>query len=171
MRNMRFFSLRALGFALVLAAAAFWIWAFSPWARSSHPDTLENRSFTMEAEKVCAEIFPNGEWEPGKREYRSPEERAVFAERANLKMQGMLEDLRRLQTGTKLIDDDRKLVIQWFADWQSYLEDRITWANRLSNGEDVPLRIRAVDDARPRSRIEIFTQVNRMSGCAVPDFV
>ena len=195
--------LRALVIVFILTAAGFWLWAFSPWARGSHPDKLasvESMQFTVAAQKECNRVFPSGQWVKGRQiqNFKTPEQRGVFAKEANALMRGMFNELKKLAfnnlgveadeivlgatTTTKNLSEilskeqknlkeDRELVTKWLIDWLGYLNDRDTWAEKLAKGEDAPPLETARDGTRPLSRIEIFTRVNKMSGCSVPAFV
>lgn len=118
------FSRRTLAVVVVLAVLIFWAWAFSPWARGTHPDTLtttpENTEFLMRAESLCSEIFPNGEWLEGRaianiqegESGEGPRERAVFARKAEELMDMQFVELRKLADEYFGIETTNELLSQ-----------------------------------------------------------
>lgn len=237
MKLRRLLSLRGLAIVFILAVSVFWVWAFSPWARGAHPDTLittdANAEFVAEAEILCAGFFPDGEWAKGREiaglnaaQGRTvselSQERAVYAREAEEIMDDMVAELKQLASryfsdwenaglsvaeangqevvgsptakssgesnaessggssvgssgGTSVGNSgetsDAELIRKWFVDWDGYIADHKAWATKLETIGDEELVFDSIDGARPRGRIEIFTRVNRMPACAIPNFV
>lgn len=169
-----------------MLATGFWIWAFSPFARNPHPDTLSDNakeSFSSTAQKMCDEIFPDGKWEPGREiasirrnsnltDSEKSMKRAEFARRAESGMDEMLNQLKELRGSSDFPETkDRELLDKWLIDWEQYLNDHKAWAAQLELGKDEEFRNTAIDGTRPKERLDEFARRNKMPSCGVPDFV
>jgi len=79
----------------------------------------------------------------------------------------LVDDLATLSGGT---DSDRDLVAHWLADWEVYLADRLTHAERLRTEGDVKPLLTALPNGAGSvlERMNGFARVNDMDSCLDP---
>ncbi|MCY3924552.1 MAG: hypothetical protein OXG52_03415 [bacterium] len=152
--------------AALLVMAGFWIWAFSPLAPSGHPDELDNVVFTLDAEDICASKAEAAGLLPGASEATGPEDRAGQIRTSTVLFEEMVAELRA--EAEDVVGSDAELVAAWLADWETYLADRLAYAETLAGGSDPPFTVTARDGDAVTSYIDIFAEVNAMPSCATP---
>jgi len=141
--------------AFVVTTIAFWLFAFSPWAREifTPPDRLEDRALVLAIEGICAAATAEAGLMPTARSAETPAERADVVARTNSILTAMVADLARLDQGSA---DDQRLIGLWLEDWQIYLDDRTVHVERLRTEGDV------------RFRMNGFARVNNVDSCETP---
>ena len=155
--------------AVLAVMAGFWIWAFSPLAPSGHPDVLYDVVFTHDAEDICARTVAAANRLPVAAEASGPEDRARQIRRSTPLFEEMVAELRT--EADDVVGSDADLLGAWFADWDSYLDDRRAYAETLAGGSDPPFTVTARDGVPVTSYIDIFAEVNSMPSCATPEDV
>ena len=152
---------------VVLAVmAGFWIWAFSPLAPSGHPDEIYDVTFTLDAEDVCADSLSALERLPGAASATGPRDRARQIVTSTGLLEGMVAELR--DRAGEVAGSDADLLAAWLADWDTYLGDRLAYAEVLAGGDDPPFTVTAREGDAVTSYINIFAEVNSMPSCATP---
>ena len=155
---------RVLAVIFIVLSAAFWAFAFSPWARAifQAPDQIEDEDYVAVIEFTCARTLDKIDALPSPRSATGPEDRANLVESSNNLLHRMQADLATLDGGTKA---DRELVIRWLDDWDFYLEDRIDHVERLRTEGDVRFLNTERDGIFIAERMSGFARVNEMRSC------
>src|SRR5690606_4266729 len=108
------------------------IWAYAIWGpRSTPPGTMDDQAFGLAAEPVCAEATEAVDALPLAHQTPDPDERADVLDEANAVLADALHELQGLVPLTPRGSEDRRRVTEWLADWQTYLDDRERYADRL----------------------------------------
>jgi hypothetical protein len=155
---------RVLAVLFIVLSAAFWAFAFSPWARDifQAPDQIEDEGYLAAIELTCAGALDEIGTFPSPRSATGPEDRATLVENTNAVLQQMQADLAALNRGT---DADRELVIRWLDDWDFYLEDRVDHVERLQTEGDVRFLNTERDGIFIAERMSGFARVNEIRSC------
>ncbi len=77
----------------------------------------------------------------------------------------MVADLRAIAPTT---GQDARLTRLWLEDWDTYLTDRVEFAEALTAGEDAELLITARGTGQITVTLDHFTMVNDMLACSTP---
>jgi len=158
---------RVLAITFIVFATAFWLFAFSPWARDifTAPDQLNDEVLVQDLEQRCemgrdaiADLQPASLAE-------SPVERAVVVAEATVALEAMVADLGQVQPDDA---DNARRLRMWLADWQIYLGDRRAHAERLANGDDVRFLNTEDNGVYVRERMDGFARVNDLDACETP---
>ena len=163
---------RAGAVAAILALivmVGFWIWAFSPLAPRGHPDTLENRTWALDAGATCTRAVEALYALPGAAQAADPADRGRQIAEATDLLEGMVTELR--SSGGELIGSDAVLLDAWLTDWETYLEDRRSYAETLRRGSDPPFTLTARDGQAVTEYMNAFATANDIPDCATPDDV
>lgn len=158
---------RVLASIFVLLSVAFWIFAFSPWARDifQAPDQIQDEAYAGALEDRCAEAIAEIGLLPSARSAVGPEDRADNVEQINAVLQDMRRDLAEISGGTA---EDRALIMRWLDDWDFYMEDRATHVDRLRNEGDVRFLNTERDGIFIAERMNGFARVNEIRSCMPP---
>jgi len=110
---------RVLATLFVVCAIAFWLFAFSPWARDifQAPDQIADETYVSALDGRCAAARSLLLELPLAQNATSPVERASALSEANDILTEMANDLAGIDGGT---DNDRRLVGLWLEDWDIY---------------------------------------------------
>ncbi len=148
-------------------AVAFWIFAFSPWARDifQAPDQIQDEVYNAAIETRCAATVAEIAALPSVRSASGPEDRANNVEKVNNALLLMRTDLAELDGGTL---EDRALIKLWLADWDFYIADRIDHVNRLRTEGDVRFLNTEQDGIFIAERLNGFARVNEIRSCLPP---
>jgi hypothetical protein len=157
--------------AVVVAIAAFWIYAFSPLAPDEKADALQDRAFVEVANSRCASAMADLEALPPARDAKTPAERAVVVDQSNVYLADMVADLRR--AGADATGRDRTLLDLWFADWDAYIGARERYADNLraSGDEGAVFTVPARNGGQITQTMEGFVKANELYDCNVPEDV
>lgn len=171
---------KGLGAVFVVGSFLFWLWAFSPWARSENPARLDDRAFAAWAESHCARAKAEINFLPSPRNADSFNQRANQVEQGTNITERLVGDLRASAAGlseetANQGPPDAVLVRAWLADWEVYLADRRAHAARLRNAsDDTPDRdlwfvvSDVVSGGIYTERMDGFARVNNMDSCQIP---
>jgi hypothetical protein len=170
-----------LGGLFVVGSFVFWAWAFSPWARTENPGRLDDRSFVGWTDQRCAEAQAAIDDLPSPREAESRAERADQVDRGTDEVEALVTDIRlRAEASLPALTDsegppDAELVDAWLEDWDVYISDRRSHAERLRTADDdTPdreLRFLLVDMTEGSTyteRMDGFARLNNMDNCQIP---
>lgn len=171
---------RVLAAAFVIGAVGFWVWAFSPWARSENPARLDDRAFAAWAQQRCAQAAAEIGGLPSARQAESPPQRAGQVDSGTDIVETLVGDLRAAAAGLAEITEsdgppDAALARDWLADWEVYLADRRAHSEKLRQaGADTPdrdLRFLLSDVTAGgvyTERMNGFARLNDMDACQIP---
>jgi hypothetical protein len=159
-------ALRVFLTLLVVAMGVLWIYAFF-LAPAGNPDRMEDRSWPEAAQVRCLAARADIALLPTARQAESPAERATDLDEATVIIRDLVNDLAMIPGGT---DHDRSLVAFWIADWEIYLADRLTHANRLRSDGDVKPLLTALPSGSGSflERMNGFARVNDFEACLDP---
>lgn len=158
---------RLLATVFILVAIAFWIFAFSPWARQifQAPDQIADETYVANIEATCAATVAQLDALPSARSADGPIERADIVEDSNVALNALTLELAMLEGGT---EDDRRLVNLWLQDWGILIGDRQTHVERLRTEGDVRFLNSEVDGIFVAERMNGFARVNDILSCLPP---
>lgn len=158
---------RIFAVVFILGAIAFWIFAFSPWARQifQAPDQLADEVYVANIEATCAATIAELDALPSPRSADNPEDRANIVENSNVALVRMRASLANLEGGTEA---DRNLVVRWLADWDILIGDRMTHVERLRTEGDVRFLNTERDGIFIAERMSGFARVNEFRSCLPP---
>ena len=171
---------RWLGVAFVVASFGFWVWAFSPWARSENPARLDDRAFVGWSERRCSETQSAIGALPSPRQADTLAQRADQVDAGTQHVARLVADLRSAAEALPLTTPgdgppDSELVAKWFADWDLYVSDRRAHAAKLRSADehtpDRDLRFLLSDVVGGgiyTERMDGFARLNNMDACGVP---
>lgn len=153
---------RVLLAVVVLATFGIWIYAYSGLADRPPPDRLDDPTFAAAAEPRCAAARAEVDQLEPAYEASDHLDRVRTIERANAILTAMVADLEAMVTGT---DRDRQIVGDWLDDWNTYLDDRRDFAQRL--GADPNARFYQSDVANEflDRRLTRLATTNDMPSC------
>lgn len=157
--------------ATVLAAGAIvgaWVYVLFIYDPGLKFDEMEDRSFPIAAEEVCAATRAQLEALPLASQAASAEERADVVEVSNTLLLQMVDELRPIAPTSPA--NVRDGVQEWLDDWIVYIGDRQQYVDNLR--ADAGARfLETTKGVQPRGitrAINGFAEVNRMESCATP---
>ncbi|NNC79388.1 MAG: hypothetical protein HKN94_04465 [Acidimicrobiales bacterium] len=158
---------RVLAITFIVLATAFWLFAFSPWARDifTAPDQLEDESLLADMERLCATTHAEIDALPAASTAATPIDRAIVVNEATVKLENMVVEIGALRTE---IADDARLLGLWLDDWQIYIRDRHTHAERLTTEGDVRFLNSEDNGIFVHERMDGFARVNNVDSCETP---
>ncbi len=158
---------RILAVIFILVSIAFWMFAFSPWARDifQAPDQIADETYVANIEATCAAAVDALDALPTPRSADGPENRADIVESTNVVLVGMTENLAALEGGS---DADRSLVSRWLEDWDVLIADRVSHVDRLRTEGDVRFLNTEADGIFIAERMSGFARVNEFRSCLPP---
>jgi hypothetical protein len=164
---------RVLLVAIVAALAAMWVYVLFIGDAPS-PNVLDDDTWPTRAEAICASVAADLAALPPARSFADIEpleealrQRAEVGEQATVLLDGQLAAFRALPAPAGEHDDE--LLAAWFADWDTYLQDRRDHLADFRAGQDRPFAETEADTGGPISnRMDALAKENRMPSCAVP---
>lgn len=154
---------------IVLAFAAFWIWALF-FASKESINGIGEDDWSDRAQAICEAADAERQDLADFREV-DPDDPAMLAERATIVdratdiLEGMLADINAVApTGPK----GAALVPLWTADYRTYLEDRRRFGDELRAGRNDPFAESVVDGIPISDKIARFAADNFMPACSPP---
>lgn len=152
--------------ALLTVAGVIGLWGYLLLvADPDTPDELEGTAFPGQAQEVCAEARALVDALPPALDADSPADRAVAVGEANGILTEMVADLRSIAPTE---GRDGRLTGLWLADWDTYLADRVEFADALAAGEDAELLVTSRGTGQITVTLDNFARVNDMPDCQVP---
>lgn len=155
--------------AVILAFAAFWIWALF-FASKESVNKIGDRAWAERAEEICAAaeeqrlaLASNVEFDPADRAMLDAH--AEVVDQATDIVERMLDDVVAVPPSD---DKGRELVPLWEADYRVFLEDRREYTARLRDGNTGPFTETAVDGIPISDKVAQFAGDNEMPSCAPP---
>jgi hypothetical protein len=156
-------------FAVVVVAGSIgmWIWLFA-FADPNVPDELDDESFGPQAQEICEVARQQIDDLGLAQDVETPEERGENVDTANQILEQMVADLRPIAPTN---EHDAPLLDAWFADWDTYLQDREEYAaDLLAGNENAELLVtaRAEGGGQITVTLDHFAEINEMPDCASP---
>ncbi len=146
------------------------MWGYALFWPQKVPGRLDDTSFPVAAEPVCRQHRRELEGLPRSITVRTPAERADLVDRGTAILAAMVRELRDLTPAT---EPARAMVTEWLADWDTYLDDRRDYGERLRG--DANARFYVTQSDRDNKQItqalDRFAAVNSMPSCGIPDDV
>ena len=152
---------------VVVGSIGMWVYLFA-FADPNVPDQLDDESFGEQGQEICEAAREEIDELGLAQDVQTPEERGEDVAAANDILTTMVDDLRAIAPTN---EHDTPLVQAWFADWDTYLEDRAEYADDLLAGsEDAELLVTARSDGGGQITITLdhFAEINEMPDCASP---
>ena len=167
----------------ILGSVVFWVWAFSPLAPDDNPDRIPDREFPVAAETACSAALDDLDVIASSvLDLTDPTDRAGIVDDGTDRLERLVATLDELatttygeleagvtdQTRVEELDEWRDVIDRWLRDWDVYLGDRRTHADRLRAEGDVELLLTLVDNVDVAERLTGFARVNDMESCGIP---
>jgi hypothetical protein len=146
--------------------AVMWIYVLFI-AKPPTPDRLDDRSFPIAAEPICAATLTAMD-NAGLVNQRasSPQERGDLADRADTQLAEMVAQLRTKVPATGEAHD---ALSKWLDDWDQWLRDRAAWTAKLRTGDDAQFYEKQRESGAPNSEaLNAFAITNEMKSCQTP---
>jgi hypothetical protein len=158
---------RVLVLVVVVAMVAMWAYvlylAFGP-GRQPSPDRLADPTFARQAEARCEEAHDELAALPPAIQTETATERAEVVDQANAQLTAMIDDIEPLAPD----GEDGEIVAAWIADWRTYLDDRVAYADALRTDPDARFFVTARDNEQVTEYMDAFAADNHMAACATP---
>lgn len=151
---------------VVIALVAMWAYAFSGLAKKDPPDLLDDDTFSVAAESICAATRDDLAELPPAQDAGSPEARAVTVAQANMLLEAMVDDLAAIAPDGN--DRDERITALWLDDWRIHLGDRERYVADLEAGSTEPAQFTGRGGRSITATIDNFAEVNSMPSCASP---
>jgi len=154
---------------VVLAFAAFWIWALF-FASKEAVNRIEDRAWSARAEGICADAETARLALADYREVDGDDpgmlaERGEIVDRSTDIVEEMLDNVVAVAPSDA---KGRDIVPQWEADYRTYLGNRRAFADDLRAGLDEPFRETALEGIPISEKLATFAGDNEMPTCAPP---
>jgi hypothetical protein len=164
---------RALLAAIVVGLGAMWVYVLFIGDPQS-PNVLDDETWPPGAEEICSDVADDLAALPPARSFADVEpleealrQRADVADQATDLLEGQVTAIRAAPAPTGEHDD--VLLAAWFADWDTYLQDRRDHIADWRAGRDGPFAETEADTGGPISnRMNALAKENGMPSCAVP---
>jgi hypothetical protein len=156
---------KVLAGLFVLATVGFWFWLILLAPDQVPPDRMDDPAFAEQAEGVCEAAQDEVDALPPARDAAGPEERAEQVTTSTAVLQAMVDDLR-VDAPTE--GRDGEMVQEWLGDWETYLGDRLAYADALADGGDPQFQLTAKEGDQITEAIDGFADANDMLSCSTP---
>jgi hypothetical protein len=155
---------RVVVVVILLGVAGLWIYALTRQPQPP-PDRLDDAAFAIEAETICASTAAARDALPQAYQTDDPLERADVVDEANAQLSAMLTALR---AEVPAAERDRGMLDEWLGDWDTYLDNRVDYAERLRGEGDARIYVAEKDGRQITVAIDRFAEVNDMLSCRTP---
>jgi hypothetical protein len=153
---------------MLLGIVVMWIYAF--FGEVPAPARMEDRTFPVAAEPICARARAEIDRLPRAFESPTAADRADVVDRGTAILTGMVGELR---AAVPPPEPTRQRLNAWLDDWDTYLRDRRDYTARLH--VDRLAKFYLTQSERDRRQItnslDNFAKVNTMASCATPEDV
>ncbi|MDA3039232.1 MAG: hypothetical protein O3C27_06825 [Actinomycetota bacterium] len=153
---------------LLAASFGLWVYAYSGFADRRAPDTLDDPSFAVAAEPICAEAKARYDELPGSLQAVDHHARADQIRTANAVLDDMLTALEREAVVMAGTERDRGIITLWLGRWRILLSDRAGYADRLDIDPAALFFISEAAGFRAEKSIDYVANTNRMPSCSLP---
>ena len=145
-----------------------WLYAWLPFPRPRPADVLDDARFAAAAEPICAATIDRLSDLPNVTQDSPPGELASVVARSNVELREMVASIAELpRPGGR----DGELLGRFLADWDTHLDDREAWVERLRAGDVGPFTETVIRNGDGASGyLAEFAEVNDMSSCGAPTY-
>ncbi len=151
---------------IILASFAIWVYAFSGAARRDAPDLLDDASFALQAESICASALDDLDRLPNALDAVDGADRGDQIRTSTARLELMLDELDGLVGGS---DRDVEIASGWLADWRVLIEDRYRYADAITADTSSVFLVTDVGvSERLDRRLTRVANTNAMPSCAAP---
>ncbi len=153
---------------VLLAFAAFWIWALF-FASKSAVNKIDDRAWAERGESICADARSQLDDLADYRRVDADDpamlaERAQLVDRATDVLETMLDDVVAV---TPTDDKGQAIVPDWESEYRTYLQNRRDFADRIRSGDYGPFTEEFLE-VPVGERVATFAGDNEMPSCAPP---
>lgn len=155
--------------AVMLAFAAFWVWALF-FASKEAVNKIEDRAWAARAEEICA-AAETERVALAVDEKFDPDDPALLARHADLIdeatdiVERMLDDVVSVEPSD---EKGLEIVPLWEDDYRTFIGNRRDYTARLREGDTDPFTETAVDGIPISEKVAQFAGDNEMASCAPP---
>tara|TARA_B100000686_G_scaffold343526_1_gene424528 strand:+ start:918 stop:1451 length:534 start_codon:yes stop_codon:yes gene_type:complete len=157
---------RVVSLLLLLAIIAFWVWALSPLAPQGHPDKLDDPTFAVAAKPFCQNTETRINELPLALTAKNPEERADLIDLGTQIYRELIVDLSSIAPDPSSADGS--IVMLWIKDYEIYLNDRDTYAQKFRDGIDEAFTVSKKGNRWVTEPIDEFAKANDLKECMTP---
>lgn len=154
----------SIGIAVLVLFAVFWIGATIWFFGDENPDWLQDREWVADAEARCAEARNELDRLPQALDAVGSADRADQIEASTAVLADMTADL----AASAPDGDDGELVGLWLGTWDTYLDDRLAYAEAFRSGEDRQFWVSVERGEGVDALLDAFADRNRMPSCGDP---
>ena len=161
----------SIGIAVLVLFAAFWIGATIWFFGDENPDWLQDREWVADAEARCAQARGELDRLPQVLDLEETDGRAdKMADRADQieASTAVLAEMTADLAASAPEGDDGELVGLWLATWETYLNDRLAYAEAFRAGEDRQFWVSVERGEGVDALLDAFADRNRMPSCGDP---
>lgn len=157
---------RILAGVAIASTFAIWIYAFSGAAERDAPDLLENVSFAIDAEQICASALADVDEMPNALDAIDGPDRGNQIRATTARFEVMLDELDLRVGGS---ERDIQIASGWLSDWRVLIEDRYRYADAISVDDRAQFLVTDVGvSERLDRRLTRLANTNEMPSCAAP---
>jgi hypothetical protein len=155
---------RVTAVLILLFVFGIWTYALTRPAKPP-PDKLDDASFAVRAQEVCAGTVTALEALPQAFQTSTADERASVVSQSDDELATMLATLRSF---VPTAERDQRMLNEWLGDWETYLGNRHAYVNRLREDGDARIFVAEKDGRQITVAIDRFAEVNDMPSCQTP---
>lgn len=149
---------------ILVAMVALWAYVLTRQPQRQ-PDALDDPAFAATAQTTCASTMHALDQLPQAFESQTATERADVVAQTNDDLGAMLADLRE---AVPVAERDQRMLTEWIGDWQTYLDNRIDYVERLREDPDARIYVAEKDSRQITVAIDRFAEINDMPACRTP---
>ncbi|MGI9577569.1 MAG: hypothetical protein ACR2OH_05190 [Microthrixaceae bacterium] len=149
-----------------IGSFSMWIYILFIYDPGLLIDELPDKAFPTQAEAICAEAVAQVDALPGAETAADNLERAQVVAEANGYLTEMVAALRPIAPTEDPVSAEA--VNEWLDDWETHLEDRNEYAERLVTDETARFTESTRAEKQISRAIDSYAQVNSMVSCETP---
>ena len=119
---------RVVALTIILGVLGLWAYALTRKAEPA-PDKLDDAAFSVSAQDICTATMAQLDQLPQAFQSASADDRADVVAQTDTDLGAMLDALR---ANVPAAERDQGMLNEWIGDWQTYLDNRIDYVNRLA---------------------------------------
>jgi hypothetical protein len=155
---------RVVAIAILIGVLGLWAYALTRKAEPA-PDKLDDAAFSVSAQNICEATMTQLDQLPQAFQSASAADRANVVAQTDTDLGAMLDSLRAIVPAA---ERDQGMLNEWIGDWQTYLDNRIDYVNRLRDDNDARIYVAEKDGRQITVAVDRFAEVNDMPACRTP---
>jgi hypothetical protein len=160
---------RIAGVLVVIALAAFWIYAFTPLSPKAKADGLVDKAMVARIDATCGTAKTQLAQVPFAFQSNTAADRANQVDEVTRILTSMVAEIR---TEPMVNSNDARLLGLWLTDWDTYLADRRSYAADLRVDERTQFTVTQRFGAQITTGMDNFvTVMNKLGNCKTPSDV